>query len=232
MFKTLMNIKDIKDYDNLLILEFNNKLRVEITDYTLNVYDKSFDYTKRCKEIAKKIKKKHTDNKAIFYYTLKTFLPEYYDCAGFEESEETKEKEKLDDFWDYLRSIEPKNKDKIDKEQREIIIYTFGNKFNQYKSWCRLSKKNFGATIINSKRPKGINLRKARGTDERLQETVQMATQFQPLMTNIVEAIETLNLPSIGIYCTAGHHRSVACGEMLKNKIYKKAIVKHLTINK
>ena len=36
----------------------------------------------------------------------------------------------------------------------------------------------------------------------------------------------------IGIYCTAGHHRSVAIIEILKKYIYVDAVVKHLHINR
>ena len=36
----------------------------------------------------------------------------------------------------------------------------------------------------------------------------------------------------IGVYCRAGHHRSVAMGEMLKKYVYKNAKIKHLTIHR
>lgn len=51
-------------------------------------------------------------------------------------------------------------------------------------------------------------------------------------MTRIVTTVEQEDLHFIGIFCTAGHHRSVACGELLLKHVYPKAKLIHLTLNK
>jgi len=51
-------------------------------------------------------------------------------------------------------------------------------------------------------------------------------------MKNIVKTVERDNCKLIGIYCRAGHHRSVACAELLKRFVYINSNIHHLTIKK
>ena len=90
----------------------------------------------------------------------------------------------------------------------------------------------FNALHVNSKRPKGVSLKGLRGTDEIIQKGVKAGSGFVKVMTNIVDRTEEHNYVKIGIYCRSGHHRSVACAELLLKFVYPKAIIKHITFNK
>lgn len=110
---------------------------------------------------------------------------------------------------------------------RSIIIETFGNKYAKFKNYPH---RKFNALVINSRKPKNVDLKKARGTDIEVQKCVESGTRFEEVMSNMVTVIERENLNIVGIYCRAGHHRSVACAELLKQHIYKDANINHLTI--
>lgn len=71
---------------------------------------------------------------------------------------------------------------------------------------------------------------KLRGTDARIQQDVRNAVLFQSFIEDVVSNIESKNLTTIAIVCRAGHHRSVACAEMLKN-LYMSVSTEHLTID-
>jgi RNase adaptor protein for sRNA GlmZ degradation len=111
------------------------------------------------------------------------------------------------------------------------VIETYGNKFSKYKHYTGVQRR-FNALVINSQKPKHVDLRYARGTHREVQKCVASGKRFEEVMTNIVQTTERDNLQSIGIYCRAGHHRSVACGELLHKHVYLKATVHHLTISK
>lgn len=117
------------------------------------------------------------------------------------------------------------------KKNRSLLIKTYGNKFKQYRYYTGVQKK-FNSLIIYSSKPEGIDLRYARGTDPEVQASVEAGLGFWTVIEEIVTAVENGNLSCIGIYCRAGHHRSVACAELLKKNIYLKANIEHLTISK
>ena len=153
------------------------------------------------------------------------FLEKRLDSAGFDSdiSEDEKDFDLDDDsFWKYLYDIA--------ENDREIAIYTYGNRYKQYKYWCSQMQKSFNCLVVNSAKPKNVDLRNIRGTHIQLQKAVRRGSNFEPVVTNIVTSIENEKLHKIGVYCRAGHHRSVAVAEMLKKYVYKNAKVKHLTI--
>jgi len=124
------------------------------------------------------------------------------------------------DFWEHLRRM-CKN-----PEKQKIHIVSWGDKF--YKT--PPVKPHFNAKTIGSKKPR--NLRDLRGTDESLQRTIQSAKGFEFFMETIIKKIEADELKVVGIFCTAGHHRSVACAELLKKHVYTSATIQHLTLRK
>lgn len=81
------------------------------------------------------------------------------------------------------------------------------------------------------KRPVNFNsLIKLRGTDLRIQKEIRETELFELIMSNIIHDIEKKDLKSIALFCNKGHHRSVACAEMLKY-LYPNAIITHLCIS-
>ena len=62
-----------------------------------------------------------------------------------------------------------------------------------------------------------------RGTDLQIQREVRECSIFEDFISNIVSDIEKRDLHVIAIICRAGHHRSVACAEMLIH-LYKNRI--------
>ena len=129
----------------------------------------------------------------------------------------------------------------IPNPNREILMVSFGEKFKTPSSMeqNKISPefpfkcdKTFDARHINSSRPKGGGLRDLRGTDEIIQKCIESGSGFEFVMKCIVKSIEQNNYKTIGVYCTAGHHRSVASVELLKKHLYPNAKVKHLHINR
>lgn len=152
------------------------------------------------------------------------FLDTEQNVAGFEADEDTPVlQENAIDFWPWLQTKADSN--------RDLRVETYGNKFARFKHYTGVQRR-FNALVINSSKPKHVDLRHARGTHREVQKCVESGKRFQEVMTNIVETVERENLETIGIYCRAGHHRSVACAELLKRHIYPKADVRHLTISK
>lgn len=136
------------------------------------------------------------------------FRDQSEDAAGFalrDEAAIQDDAPQTSDFWDYLRA-------KADRT-RVILVETYGNKFRQYKH--HRVERRFNALVIASNRPRGVDLHTARGTDPAVQKAVESGRRFQEVMDNIVNTIERDGLRHIGIYCRAGHHRSVACAELL-----------------
>jgi hypothetical protein len=115
----------------------------------------------------------------------------------------------------------------IKKPERKLNIFSFGEK-HQNPNTTKYDK-TFDVRKMNSNRVTGLH--KLRGTDEIIQKCIESGSEFDKVMTWIVEYIERENPDSIGIYCRAGHHRSVAVVELLKKYVYKNAIIKHLHIN-
>jgi hypothetical protein len=171
---------------------------------------------------------------------IEILISDLFDSAGFNETTTKSELEDdkvnctLNTYYDELKKL-------IVNPNREILIVSFGEKFKspssmeQHKISTELPfkcDKTFDARHINSSKPKGGGLRDLRGTDNIIQKCIESGSGFEFVMNCIVKSIEKNNYKTIGIFCTAGHHRSVACVELLKKNLYPNAKIKHLHINR
>lgn len=122
------------------------------------------------------------------------------------------------------------------KRDRKLEIDTYGTRFIfdipkgvQSVHNAAILRGNFPKTAATKKA-----LTKLRGTNLKLQEDVRNANGFLDFINDVVKDIEENDLNHIAIICKAGHHRSVACAEMLKflytNETHVR--VNHLTIDK
>jgi len=115
---------------------------------------------------------------------------------------------------------------------RKLKIVTYGKTFiSDTPAKC---ERVFDSSILRGGTDK-ISLTwklliKLRGTDSYVQYDVRNAVLFESFISDIVQQIEQNNYNYIAIICRAGHHRSVACAEMLKH-LYSNLCVKHLTID-
>lgn len=150
------------------------------------------------------------------------FRAEADDAAGFDVAAGAAAEDKTT-FWEYLRA-------QADPE-RAVRIETYGNKFRQFKHYAGVERR-FNALVICSQKPKHLDLRHVRGTHPDIQKSVQAGKRFEEVMTNVVVTTERDDLHCVGIFCRAGHHRSVACAELLKRHVYPRAVIKHLTLNR
>jgi len=193
----------------------------------IKIFDQNgIEYRDKVEELIKESFREEIFSNNVPLYVLKTFIEDYLDCAGFGLDGNASDCEDMDlskdPFWKYIKDLY-----KV-KEDRLLQIHTFGNKYKKFASWKNDTDKSFGA-FVESKKPK--NLRNMRGTDEGIQKTVRSGKKFELIMANIVREVEGQNMKTIGIFCRAGHHRSVACGELLKKYVYTKAKITHKTIN-
>lgn len=119
-----------------------------------------------------------------------------------------------------------------------LRILTFGNAHGNYRSLCGLCDATFGATIIQSDKRRIKNLHKARGTQDDVIRVVSAAPQFREFVQRLVARVRDgpLRRNTIGIYCTKGHHRSVAIAEwLLRNHVFGltcPVTVEHKTLHK
>lgn len=109
---------------------------------------------------------------------------------------------------------------------RIIHIVTYGTRFI-FEPPSGVQK-IFDASVLNGKRNKDII--KLRGTSLKIQQLVRDADGFVKFFTELIKSVEVENLTFIAITCKAGHHRSVACAEILRY-VYPNATVEHLTMS-
>jgi hypothetical protein len=132
---------------------------------------------------------------------------------------------KSDEFW---QRVKTKFNVKID---RKLHIYTYGTTY-LFES-PRGCQKVYNAAVLRGNHKKHSRefkaLVKMRGTDLQIQQEVRECPIFCEFMENIIADIESSNFHTVAIVCRAGHHRSVACTEMLVH-LYTNIIVDHLTI--
>jgi hypothetical protein len=222
--KYLVNII-IKKYDDMIFVT-KQEINFEIYDYTtIKAYSLDKNYNTDIIELFKNIPQ-DIPHEQIPKYIIITLCADIYNTAGFEEETEDNinisKKAPIDTFWiDICKNI---------NTQRQLTIVSFGNKYSGFDALCKTFDKTFSALHVNSKIPKGADLRYVRGTNNKIQRAVRSGSGFEFLITAIVNTIEKNNYNNIGIFCRAGHHRSVACVELLKTHIYKNAIVKHIHI--
>ena len=70
--------------------------------------------------------------------------------------------------------------------QRHLTIVSFSNKYSGFDALCKTFDKTFSALHVNSKIPKGANLRYVRGTNNKIQRAVRSGSGFEFLITAIV----------------------------------------------
>jgi hypothetical protein len=219
---------DVKLYDGLIIMTLminGHPVTFEISGYTtILAYSNESEYFDDIHRILLSLDTFDGNTSIVPTKVIQLFIKELKDESGFDDTIDVDDSKIDETYWDFLKS-----KAIVD---RKIVVHTFGNKFKQYDHWCHKVDHAFNALMINSAKPKGCNLRDARGTDDIIKKAVRSGSGFEYFMTSMVESIEANNYGTIGIYCKAGHHRSVACAELLKDYIYPNARVEHLTINK
>ena len=239
----------INFYESMILLQYKNDddvINFEIYDITtIDAFSEKtgIQYKKDLVEIIKTIS---TDilPYQIPSYVIEIFISNLYDSAGFYEEEEEEENEnkrkeklftpKMDTFWKEIKK-------EIKVKDRKILFVSFGEKFKK-PSLMEQNKisidlpfkcdKTFDARHINSSKPKGGGLHNLRGTDEIIQRCIESGSGFEFVVSCIVKSIEANNYNVVGIYCTAGHHRSVALVELLHKYLYSNAKIKHLHINR
>ena len=224
-FVTVENDSIIIDMGLLNNMAYTARIK---TSYIIYIYDDiDVYYYDDIKEIISNLDYSIIHNESnIPTIVLTEFIESKTDSAGFIPNVFLDEENDManDTFFELMRQ-----KATID---RKLIIYTFGKKYTQFDSWKNKSQVSFSVLHLNSSRPKGVSLNNVRGTDATLQKCVRNASEFDEIFNHIIVTIEARNLSIIGVYCKAGHHRSVAIGELLKIHVYKNAKVTHLTINK
>lgn len=225
------------NYGSCIWFQYHNDaetLNFEIYDYTtINIFNETTgkSYDKEILEIIKTVDETKP-NCEIPSYAIETLISNLFDSAGFN-STDYEEKINYEDAWTELK--------KIANPERNILFVSFGEKFKKPSQMEKTKisldipfscDKTFDARHINSSKPKGGGLKDLRGTDEIIQKCVLSGSGFSFVMNCIVNSIEKNNYKIVGIFCTAGHHRSVAVVELLQKYLYPKATIKHLHINR
>lgn len=231
----------IELYNSMIWFQFSNSidtLNFEIYDWTTidaSSEKTAISYKKELLNIIKKINV-FTPKHLVLGLAIETLISDLFDSAEFVETEfveSLKKTPKMDAYYGELRKL-------ISNSNREILMVSFGEKFKSPSSMERnfisseypfKCDKTFDARHINSSRPKTGGLCDLRGTDEIIQKCIESGTGFEFVMGCIVKSIETNNYKTIGVYCTAGHHRSQAVCELLKKYLYPNAKIKHLHNN-
>lgn len=188
--------------------------------------DDNTDYTSQLKTIIEE----NAEKIDLPSCAIKILMSDLNDDNGFiDEGSEKKEecniekKINIHDFYAKMSSIA--------KKDREIELDSFGENHKSFLEFCKKYDVTFCALHIGIKRPTGVNLKIARGTGNVIQTCVEDASGYQFLVEEIVKNIEQYNHKKVGVYCRAGHHRSVAITELLKKHLYPNAKIKHLHIN-
>jgi hypothetical protein len=203
--------------------------------------NKSTDYSKKLSDAFDYINTTSHEKRDRQLLILQHFRDSFNEISGFDGGTCS-----LDNYPNYdgdNDSLWKKLKSKYNVNvEREICIMTWGSTFVFEKpSGCQHSFNS--ATLrgaikrVNkserSEQEKLMvkDLRKLRGTHKKIQHEVREAELFEKFMENVVSEIEHNNFQTIGIFCVRGHHRSVACAEMLSKFVYNKSVVKHLNLN-
>jgi hypothetical protein len=237
--KSKFSTFQIELYDSMIWFQYVNSedtINFEIYDYT--TIDASSELTKKSykQDLTQIVKTESVEDIANYQipcYVIETFISNRFDSAGFTNNELVNPV-KMDYLYSELKKI-------IKNPTRDITIVSFGEKFKSPKSMeqGKISdslpfkcEKTFDARHINSSKPKGAGLRDLRGTDEIIQKCIESGSGFEFVMGCIIKYVEEHDCKVIGIYCTAGHHRSCAVVELMKKHLYPKATIKHLHINR
>jgi rhodanese-related sulfurtransferase len=92
----------------------------------------------------------------------------------------------------------------------------------------------FDAAVLTA-RKHGVTgraqLAQINGLDPTLQQVLCADYIFPSWLRALVAEVEASDRRVIGVVCSHGQHRSVACAELLKQLFYPHALVKHLTMH-
>lgn len=226
-----------KVFDGIYVVPVIDNICVSISKDCTNFTawdDKGKDYTERLERtIAFVTAHPHTkDDKLLL--VLQQFRDSFLGGAAGLEVSDSKDDipvlpydGKSDPIWKKLQAKFNVNQD------RKLKIMTYGTTFiHETPKKCQCV---FNAAIIRGNITKRSALQKKlvklRGTDYRLQQNIRNTDLFTKFIEGVVEKVEKENLYNIAIICRAGHHRSVACAEMLVH-LYPNRKVDHLTIHK
>ena len=227
--------------DNKIIIKITNDVsamfNIDIENHEYIAWDsKGQDHTDKLTQAIADIKiiQHKPEDKLILI--LQSFRDSFGKIAGFETTtidENDIDLPTYDGTADKLWSV-LKSKFNVDTN-RKLKIYTYGTifLFDAPKDCQRI----FNSSILrgshaNLPEKYGLSyksLLKLRGTSLKVQQEVRGAELYKTFIEEVVSAIETENLHTIGIICRAGHHRSVSCAEMLLH-LYPNRTVDHLTM--
>lgn len=114
--------------------------------------------------------------------------------------------------------------------EEEITIYTWGSK--HHKQCPVNTEKNINVAGISNYKPRGVNLKKERGWNPKLQQHIQRQKKYELYMETLRKYILQEGMKTISVYCHKGRHRSVAVAELLakelREKYQKKVVLHHL----
>ena len=237
-----LSYPDMIESNNLIFININDINVMFGTDleniekYEYNAWDtKGNDYTSKLTQAICDVKKIPHNPKDNIILILQYFKDSLGVIAGFDTNtlsdiENDVNLSPYDGKSDLIWSV-MKNKYNVNID-RYLKIYTYGTTFifDAPKDCQHI----FNASILKGSAKENIGLSyksllKLRGTSLKVQYEVRHAVMFTQFIEEIISKIEKENLKTIAIICRAGHHRSVACAEMLIH-MYQNRIVEHLTI--
>jgi len=94
-----------------------------------------------------------------------------------------------------------------------VHLYTWGNK--KHKQKPKPSDFNICVTGISAYKPKGLNLKKINGLNDRLQAKLQRQPKYDMYMASAIQKIQSTKPKIVSINCHKGRHRSVGFAELL-----------------
>lgn len=200
---------------------------VEIYELNINVriYNDTTDYASFVRDVIKSLPEIETIKIPMF--VISQFIDSISeDSAGFDEASDEEYKDDfsykcMKDFWKEVKSIATPD--------RVISITSFGNKYKNFETVKKKFDCSFNALHVRSSKS-GLNLGKLRGTDVEIQKRIEQGKGFCSFIIDLVTRIEKHDYSNVGVFCSAGHHRSVACVVLLKKFVYKNATVHHLNL--
>jgi|SaaInlStandDraft_4_1057021.scaffolds.fasta_scaffold01355_3 hypothetical protein len=230
---------DATEYIDHTLIKINDDINVVLYSdidgdyhYAWNNKKEDETLTEKLLESIKYVKNmKLNANDDMDVLILKYFTDYFTDTPGFDMAGN----DNLIDIEDYVGSNDVfwkklQIRHKVNME-RHLKVYTYGTTFTfEPPKGCQAI---YNACIIRSKidnKDLRKKLSKLRGTDKKIQTEVRSSAAFESFVGDIVRDIEHNNYNTIAVICRAGHHRSVACAEMLAN-IYPNRKVHHLNIN-
>jgi hypothetical protein len=216
-------------YDDFIFITLTiNEVTYYIEIYNelnIRIYNDTTDYASFITDVIKSLPEIETIKIPIFVINqLIDSISE--DSAGFDEASDEEYKYDfsyrcMKDFWKDVKSTATSD--------RVICITSFGNKYKNFETVKKTFDCSFNALHVRSSKS-GLNLGKLRGTDIEIQKRVEQGKGFCSFIMDLVIRIEKHGYSNVGVFCSAGHHRSVACVELLKKFVYKNATIHHLNL--